>query len=256
MTEYPLTAVNRKTLAHAFRDAPRVDIAIECVLAGTMGTVFADDARRPTAFQIAFPPFYYFAGDRAGAGGEALVREQKADSLLMPSAPGWREAFRQVHGPRLVPVERYSFSAERLDREALSNLVARSPFRDALTALDSSLAARLAADEEGVVDLSTFASMEDFLENGGGYCLLEEGIVTGVAFSSLAYPQAIEVSVYVEVAYREQGRATALSAALAGTALARGQVPHWDAANLESCRLAEKLGYVPVGRYEADWLVI
>lgn len=233
-----------------------MDIAIECVLAGTMGTVYADDKQWPTAFQIAFPPFYYFGGDPRTPGGEEMVRRQAADSLLMPSAPGWREAFRQLHGPRLVPVERYAFSAERLQRAALAELVARSPFRSALTPLDEPLATRLAADEEGVVDLSTFASMHDFLENGGGYCLLEEGAVTGVAFSSLAHPEAIEVSVFVEEDYREQGRATALSAALAGLALDRGQVPHWDAANPESRRLAQKLGYVPAGTYEADWLVI
>lgn len=251
-----MTPENRKTLADVFRDIPRVDIAIECVLAGKMGTVFADDSRRPTAFQIAFPPFYYFAGDPESEGGEKMVRGQTADSLLMPSAPGWREAFRKVHGPRLVTVERYSFSAERLDRVGLAELVARSPFRQSLTPLDGALATRLAANEEGVVDLSSFASMDDFLENGAGYCLLEEGTVTGVAFSSLAYPEAIEVSIFVEAAFREQGRATALGAALVGTALDRGQVPHWDAANKESCRLAEKLGYVHDGRYEADWLVI
>jgi predicted GNAT family acetyltransferase len=60
----------------------------------------------------------------------------------------------------------------------------------------------------------------------------------------------------VEPAYREQGRATALGAALLETTLARGKVPHWDAANLESVRLAKKLGYRPAGTYEAHWLVI
>jgi GNAT acetyltransferase len=30
--------------------------------------------------------------------------------------------------------------------------------------------------------------------------------------------------------------------------------PHWDAANSESCGLAEKLGYVPIETYDAYFL--
>ncbi|MBN2081294.1 GNAT family N-acetyltransferase [bacterium] len=36
--------------------------------------------------------------------------------------------------------------------------------------------------------------------------------------------------------------------------LARGLDPHWDAANEESCRRAEKLGYMPAGEYRAYFL--
>ena len=251
-----MTPENREVLAEAFAEVPRVDIAIDCVLAGTMGTVMVDDAGRPAAFRIAFPPFYYFAGDPGSAGGQEMVRQQEADSLLMPSAAGWQEAFQEAHGPRLVAVERYTFSAGALDRNHLGRLLAYSPHRKALVRLDREVATRLAAEEDGGVELSAFASIGDFLENGGGYCLLEEGAVTGVAFSSLAHPQAVEVSIFVEPACRERGRATALGAALLDATLAQGRLPHWDAANMESVRLAEKLGYMLAGPYEAHWLVI
>lgn len=251
-----MTPENRETLAVAFGDVPRVDIAIDCALAGTMGTVVVDDGDSPAVFRIAFPPFYYFAGDSGSAGGQEMVRRQDADSLLMPSAVGWLEAFQEAHGARLVAVERYTFAAEGLDRNHLASLLARSPHRRALVRLDREVATRLASEEDGIVELSAFASIDDFLENGGGYCLLEEGAVTGVAFSSLAHPQAIEVSIFVEPACRERGRATALGAALLDATLAQGRLPHWDAANLESVRLAEKLGYRPAGPYEAHWLVI
>ncbi len=36
--------------------------------------------------------------------------------------------------------------------------------------------------------------------------------------------------------------------------LETGRVPHWDTANLESCRLAERLGYAPAGAYTAHHL--
>jgi hypothetical protein len=45
--------------------------------------------------------------------------------------------------------------------------------------------------------------------------------------------------------------ATALSAALLLECVRRGLRPNWDAANPESCALAEKLGYTPAGSYDS-----
>ncbi|HRK90831.1 MAG TPA: hypothetical protein PK152_17010, partial [Anaerolineales bacterium] len=62
ITEYPLTKVNRIRLAQAFRNVPRVDISIECVLEDQMGKAFVDDTQNPSACMIQIGPFHYFAG--------------------------------------------------------------------------------------------------------------------------------------------------------------------------------------------------
>ena len=48
--------------------------------------------------------------------------------------------------------------------------------------------------------------------------------------------------------------AIVLGADLAAWCLEHAMAPHWDAANLESCGLAEKLGYSPIGKYQAHYL--
>ena len=48
-----------------------------------------------------------------------------------------------------------------------------------------------------------------------------------------------------------RGIATAISAALLLECVRRGLRPNWDAANPESCALAGKLGYTPIGTYES-----
>jgi len=59
------------------------------------------------------------------------------------------------------------------------------------------------------------------------------------------------VSVVVRPDHRQRGMATTLSALLLRDCLARNIDANWDAANPESCRLALKLGYQPLGSYTA-----
>lgn len=74
ITEYPLTKANRIRLAQAFRDVPRVDISIECVLEDQMGFAYVDDAKLPSAYMIRIGPFHYFAGDVNGEGAQEMIR--------------------------------------------------------------------------------------------------------------------------------------------------------------------------------------
>jgi hypothetical protein len=48
--------------------------------------------------------------------------------------------------------------------------------------------------------------------------------------------------------------ATTLAACLIQWCLENNMEPHWDAANPESCKLAEKLGYISKGKYQAYYL--
>ena len=73
----------------------------------------------------------------------------------------------------------------------------------------------------------------------------------GAAYSSLVSSQGIEVSLFVEEAYRRQGAATAMCCKLLLDCLTYNLRPNWDAANQESVKLAEKLGFVYLDSYDA-----
>ena len=64
----------------------------------------------------------------------------------------------------------------------------------------------------------------------------------------------MELSLYVVPRHRRRGIATVLCAFIVKHCLENGLDPHWDAANKESCALAEKLGYTFVGEYQAYYL--
>jgi GNAT superfamily N-acetyltransferase len=251
MFELELTKANRLRLARAFRDCPRVDLAIECAIEGQMGRAFVDDPASPAAWTIAAGPFRYFAGDAHSPGGMEMIRLLPPQSLLMPSAGDWSAVIRQVHGERLAAYPRYTFAVDALSAGHLDGLLRQSRYRDAIRRVDAALAARLLADPDGPADLSLFDSAGDFVERGVGFCVVDGDTVAGAACSAAVCSRGIEVSIYVMPRYRRRGMATALAATLAGHCLAAGLEPHWDAANPDSYHLALKLGYRYVGMYEA-----
>jgi RimJ/RimL family protein N-acetyltransferase len=90
-------------------------------------------------------------------------------------------------------------------------------------------------------------SPEEFLAHGGGWCVIVEGEVASIAFTSFRLDGQWEIG--VETARRFQGRKYAFhaAAALIDQILATGQEPVWSCrkSNSPSFRLAQTLGFEP-----------
>jgi GNAT superfamily N-acetyltransferase len=251
--ELPLNKTNRIRIARVFRAVPRVDLSIDCVVEGQMGRVLVDEIEKPHSFMLQAGPFVYFAGTAAGPGAADLVRTLGAGSLVMPSAQGWVELIRSVHGDRLARAERHSFSSESLSADNLLRICRMSPYDGRVRKMgEDFFSSGLAASVQR--DLAQFDSTEDFIKRGVGYYVEDRGRLAGTAFSSLVCSKGIEVSIFVSVEHRRKGLASSLGAYLLMWCLENGIEPHWDAANPESCRLAEKLGYERSGTYRAHIL--
>ena len=158
-----------------------------------------------------------------------------------------------MYGEQLIALPRYSFSFDSVTLEHLDHLDQASVFKDEVRQMDKAFATQF-WDKEHFIDLSDFDSVQDFVERGIGFYLEKSGKVIGAAYSSLVCSQGIEVSIFVLDDYRRQGVATILGSNLLKWCVANKMEGHWDAANMESCKLAEKLGYVSQGRYEAFYL--
>ncbi len=253
IAEYPLTKANRIQLARAFREVPRVDLSMDCVIEGQMGKAYVDDIQNPSAYKIQTGPFFYFAGDAASAGGQEMLKGIQPWTLFMPSSAGWLEAGKNMYGEKLLGFDRYSFSTECLSLENLGKLSSQTAFHEAVKQIDLALAAQV-WDQDHFIDLSDFESPADFVQRGIGYYVERNGKILGAAYSSLVCSRGIEVSIFVSEDYRRQGMATMLAACLASWCLKNNMDAHWDAANPESCKLAQKLGYIPKGKYQAYYL--
>jgi GNAT superfamily N-acetyltransferase len=253
IADYTLTNSHRLQLARAFRNVPRVDIAIDCVLEDQMGKACVDNPDSPSAFEIRVGPFHYFAGDALSDGGQKMLENLQPYNLFMPSSEGWLAAGKGMYGERLVCVDRYSFSSEQLSLEHVQKLIRDLEVARDVKRFDAILLDRT-WEREHFIDISDFDSPADFLERGIGYYLERDGEPIGAAYSSLVCSTAIEVSIFIAGTYRRQSIATVLAAHLLQWCLQNNMGAHWDAANPESCRLAVKLGYRVIGSYQAHYL--
>ena len=252
MIAFPLTKLNRVLLGRAFARVPKVDISIDCVLENQMGKAYVNQLDEPTVFLIEQSGFFiYLAGDAGSAAGDEMARKLPSGRLLMSFSPGWVEVVQKIHGDSLIPIERYSFFSDRLSLEHVSRLLQDSPVRSQIQRLDIGMAQNAT---EPILNVSDFESPEDFIQRGIGFACVDNGRVVGAAYSSLVSSSSIEISLFVEEEHRRKGIATALSIALLQWCLEHDVEPHWDAANAESCALAEKLGYVSAGSYRAYYL--
>lgn len=259
MQPLTLTPTNRLQLARAFRRHIRVDMSIDCVVEGQMGRAFADDAAQPRAFLILLGDFFaYLAGDPHSPAARNLAAALTGAKMIMPRTVAdpddWAALLQELHGDKLVPITRYRYTSDSIDPTHLHNLLRDSPHDAAIRRIDLPLAQQFGAHPQGWMDIGDFDSPQDFLNRSIGYCLTDGDTLTGVAYGSLVCSRGIEVSIFVHPDYRRLGIATALAAALLSYCLQNNMDANWDAANRESCALAERLGYTALGPYTAHFL--
>ena len=88
-----------------------------------------------------------------------------------------------------------------------------------------------------------FENKEKYLEDGRGMVILKDGKIVSGASSYTRYKEGIEIEVDTSEDERGKGLATIVCAALILRCLDEGLYPSWDAHNMISVKLAEKLGY-------------
>ena len=172
----------------------------------------------------------------------------------MPPPVEWMEVAKEIHGEKLTAFSRYSFSSEDLSVDHLDHLLANSPFKDTIKQIDKTIATQALKEPDGIVDITEFDSAEDFTKRGIGFCLMNNKSMIAAAYSSLVCSKGIEVSMFVFPEHRRKKIATALGSKLLQWCLEHNTDANWDAANPESCKLAEKLGYVYTETYDAYFL--
>lgn len=207
---------------------------------GVMGRVFVTDTEKPLSALASVGCFSFFAG----VPSEALVRHRMHGfRILVPQNEAWETMIADcfAHAKRVV---RYAIRKDTVfDRERLRMVADRLPQGYQLKEIDSGLYDRCLENPVTADFVSAFESKEKYLENGRGMVILKNGRIVSGASSYSRYREGIEIEVNTVIPERRKHLATAACAALILRCLEEGLYPSWDAQNLNSVRLAEKLGY-------------
>lgn len=228
------------------------------------GRIFADRARDPQVALIWSTVGYFcLAGDPARLSNIADIQQVLLEVfipashaggedsfILIPSSAAWSERLAEVlPGQALEEIYR---RPHIFDPVGFANAKARQkpiPPGMYLHAVDADLAQRLNI-------LASWDSIDDFLRDGMGFVVLQDGEVASACTSVFSSLQKFEIDVHTAEGNRRQGLACACATAFIDACLESGIQPNWECFwdNDASTALAMKLGFKPLPDYPVCYL--
>lgn len=223
-------------------------------LQGVMGHIYGDDKEKPASAMAILGDFCFLAGVP-----EAELASYKPEwctqdfIIIVPQNRQWAEVIEKCYGEKARKVVRYAMKKESdvFRRDRLEDMVRKLPPEYTLHMIDEPVF-RECRKEDWCRDLVLqFADYNAYRETGMGVVIMKDGVPVAGASSYTAYRGGIEIEIDTKKEYRRRGLATVCGAKLILACLDRGWYPSWDAQNLWSVGLAEKLGYHFSHEYEA-----
>ena len=204
--------------------------------------IYADDPESPKSAVGFLGTWCYCVGEP----NKALITRKRKDWYgLFPQNRKWEKLIKECY-PEAKRYTRYAIKHDAVfDRERLQAMIDALPEQYELKKIDSKVydLCKKVTDEDLEYLTDWFRSKKQFLELGLGYAVITDGKVVGGASTAFRFPEGIDIEIDVDRKHRRKGLASAAGARLILDCLERGWKPTWDAANMKSVHLAEKLGY-------------
>ncbi len=217
------------------------DGLIRSCLQGHMGNVILDQEENPASAVIELGDFCFFAGNP----NNALLAAFHGTKLLIPQSESWEKLIEDFYGDRVTKTLRYAIKKEPgvFDVKKLNTYIEALDHGYELKLFDREIF-EMAKNEEWSVDLcSQFKDYEDYEKRAIGTAILHQGKLVAGASPYAVHPGGIEIEIDTKPEYRRKRLATVCAARLILECLQRNIYPGWDAHDLRSVALAEKLGY-------------
>lgn len=205
-----------------------------------MGRIYVTDPDEPASAFAYVGCFGFFAGE---PDRELVKGKPEGFSILIPQNEAWAKLIEDVY-PKAVRVTRYAIKKDtKFDTAALQRNTEMLPDGYEIRQIDPDIYDLCLKDPATRDFVSSFDSKEKYLDIGRGIVILKGGKVVSGASSYTRYNEGIEIEVDTVGSERRNHLATVACSALILRCLKDGLYPSWDAQNMNSVRLAEKLGY-------------
>lgn len=212
---------------------------------GYMGEAYSDSIDNPRSAQLVVADFCFFVG----VPNKELVENRKvikSNFIIMTSNNNqWNHLIEEVYPEKSKKITRYAIKKEKdiFDREKLQRIVDDFESSYELKLIDEEIYNEVMMEKWSKDLCSQFVNAKDFCKRGLGVVAFYNNELVAGASSYTIYDDGIEIEIDTKVEYRRRGLAYATGAKLILECLNRGLYPSWDAQNLWSVALAEKLGY-------------
>ena len=205
-----------------------------------MGKVYVTDIEDPKS-AFAFVGCFGFL---AGVPDEELVKNKPAGFvILVPQNTEWAELIESIY-PDARKMTRYAIKKDTsFDVDLLKKNLLLLPEEYELRNIDGEIYDKCLENPVTADFVSAFGSKEKYLKDGRGVVILKDGAIVSGASSYTRYNEGIEIEVDTKEPERRKNLALISCSALILRCLEEGLYPSWDAQNMNSVHLAEKLGY-------------
>ena len=209
-------------------------------LQNVMGKIYVTDLKNPRSAFAFVGCFGFYAGE---PDRELVINKPEGFVIMIPQNEDWAKLIEEsfVSAKRVI---RYAIKKDtKFDKKLLRRETKKLPAGYELVRIDSELYDKCLMNPVTADFVSSFDSKEHYLEMGRGMVILKDGEIVSGASSYTRYRDGIEIEVDTVEQERRRHLATIACSALILSCLEEGLYPSWDAQNMNSVHLAEKLGY-------------
>lgn len=248
---YQVTSEEKQMLVPLF-SGHKDSLILSCIQ-NYMGDAWVNEEKNPTSGMIILGDFCFLAGEVQKETLSYIEKAAKKRSLIVVAdKKSWYEMLEQVYEGKTHRTHRYGIKKEGdiFDRKKLEQYTETLPEGYELLPIgkkeyESTLSAEWSADF-----CRQYKTWDDYKEKGFGVVILHQGEIVAGASTYSSYREGIEIEIVTREDYRRKGLALITGAKLVLEALERGLYPNWDAANMMSVGVAQKLGYHYDAPYE------
>ena len=205
-----------------------------------MGNIFVTDKDDPKSAYAYVGCFAFYAGE---PDRELVMNKPEGFVIMTPQNEDWAKLIEECY-PNAKKVTRFAIKKDtKFNINTLKQIVNKLPDGYELKEIDSELYDMCLKDAITTDFVSSFGSKESYLKLGRGMVIIKGDRIVSGASSYTRYNEGIEIEVDTVPEERKKDLASVACAALILRCLSEGLYPSWDAQNIISVHLAEKLGY-------------
>ena len=251
--KYPLG--KRLELLPLFENHNYLRLLLEGLLREGLGTLHVNNIDKPTVAMAGRKIIYFLAGDSSDPSVPELLKLIETQRLIFIPDEEWLRKLEAYWGDKLKPYPRTKFSSENLDINHMKEIQKKLPEGLVIEQLTEKSIENISKQAKNITRL-VFPSMENFIERNFGFCIRDDEKIASLALAaSPIYDKHFEIHIETEPEYQRRGLAMISCARLIEYSLKEGLVPHWDADNEPSAKLALKLGFTEPEKYNAYYWI-
>ena len=214
------------------------------VLDGKLGEAYVNDLENPSLAFLLVSTYCFINGNVENEKLKEVMDKYNLTEYTVIPGNNLKKQFYEIYGKDIYKRNRYSIKKNpKFDFSKLIENINKLSNEFVLEEIDSFCENKI--KKENLLSIT-----KNYEEDGLGVVCMNNSEIIGICSSNIVYKDGIEVNIEVKEKFQRRGIALAMASKLILMCLERNKKISWDAYDLNSVALAEKLGFELDSPYE------